>query len=335
MRIEPASLARRGAAVIRRPFGALVALYLLALVAVAVLIDRLGDVWWPATLMMFAPRWVWGAPLAILAPIAWRKERAAFVLLAAAVAILLFPILDLRVPLRRLARQKKDLRVMTYNIGGGAIQWPALTRMIADNDVDMVVFQESSGGIHIPRMNVACWIGQCLCARSPIRRTEARDRSEFAALGGSGAIVRHEVETPHGWVGVTNVHLATPRDGLAELLRRGPKGAPALDEITRVRRLEAEAARAWALREPRPTIVMGDFNTPVESAIWRASWSTFEDAFSVAGLGFGSTKHTRWHGVRIDHVLVTGGLEVVRAWVGPGMGGDHRPLIADLRFIPR
>jgi endonuclease/exonuclease/phosphatase (EEP) superfamily protein YafD len=37
--------------------------------------------------------------------------------------------------------------------------------------------------------------------------------------------------------------------------------------------------------------------------------------------------------VRIDHVLAGPGWEVLRAFVGPGLGGDHRPVVADLRWV--
>ena len=78
---------------------------------------------------------------------------------------------------------------------------------------------------------------------------------------------------------------------------------------------------------------MGDFNLPVESAIYRRSWGSFHNALSETGLGLVPTKHTRWHGVRIDHVLAGPGWQAIRAWVGPGLGGDHRPVIADLRWV--
>jgi len=58
------------------------------------------------------------------------------------------------------------------------------------------------------------------------------------------------------------------------------------------------------------TIVTGDFNMPVESAIYRNTWSVFSNAFNTAGLGFGYTKITpkrgSTYGTRIDHILFDG-----------------------------
>jgi endonuclease/exonuclease/phosphatase (EEP) superfamily protein YafD len=79
-----------------------------------------------------------------------------------------------------------------------------------------------------------------------------------------------------------------------------------------------------------PTIVAGDFNLPVESAIYRTHWGDLRNAFSRAGIGTGYTKHTRYWGVRIDHVLASGDIGTHRSFVGRDVGSDHLPLIADL-----
>jgi len=76
--------------------------------------------------------------------------------------------------------------------------------------------------------------------------------------------------------------------------------------------------------------VLGDFNTPVESAFFRESWGDLADAFSVAGTGFGMTKYNGWIRVRIDHVLTNDQWHVDRARVGADAFSDHRPLLVDL-----
>jgi endonuclease/exonuclease/phosphatase (EEP) superfamily protein YafD len=78
--------------------------------------------------------------------------------------------------------------------------------------------------------------------------------------------------------------------------------------------------------------VAGDFNMPIESAIYRRDWADFHNAFSEAGFGWGWTKWTRLFGVRIDHVLSRDGLVCTRAWIGGKTGSDHRPLVADFRI---
>src|SRR4051794_32623210 len=79
--------------------------YLAGLVVVALLLDRFTDVWWPATVLAFAPRWIWGAPLLALVPAAYARERRLLVPLLAGLGVFLGPVMDLRVPARRIARR--------------------------------------------------------------------------------------------------------------------------------------------------------------------------------------------------------------------------------------
>ena len=63
------------------------------------------------------------------------------------------------------------------------------------------------------------------------------------------------------------------------------------------------------------------------------------DAFATAGRGWGHTyghrMRPRFSFLRIDHVLVSDDVEVVRAFTGGKDASDHRPVIADLRLPPR
>ncbi len=337
----------------RRRLRLLVALYLAALTVVAVLLCGFADAFWPGTLIAFGPRWVWGVPLVVLVPAALAWERRLLAGLAAGAAIFLGPILDLRVPVGPLARglagaRARDLRVMTYNVGGSddrhqdlaAIEPDALRALVRAIDPDIVGFQERTfplTGVGLPALPYSgkCDSEQCLYSHFPIEATDARDRADLLAQHGSGSIVRYSLRTPRGPLQVVNVHLATVRNGLAAVMDHAWRGLPDLDANTRERALESEIARAWAERGAGPLLVMGDFNLPVESAIYRRSWGSFTNALAVAGLGLVSTTHTRWHGVRIDHVLAGPGWEVLRAWVGPGLGGDHRPVVADLAWAGR
>ena len=82
-----------------------------------------------------------------------------------------------------------------------------------------------------------------------------------------------------------------------------------------------------------PTVIVGDFNLTDDSAIYRRYWSRYRDAFATAGLGWGYTKFTRRIGVRIDHVLAGPGWQFRNCWVGPDVGSDHRPVLADVFWV--
>ena len=81
-------------------------------------------------------------------------------------------------------------------------------------------------------------------------------------------------------------------------------------------------------------IVAGDFNMPSDSRIYRACWAKYRNAFSDQGFGYGYTKWTPLrgsrYGLRIDHVLTSDHWHVQRAWIGPDVGSDHLPILADV-----
>jgi len=319
-----------------RMLTAAVAVYLSVLLAAAVAVHTLGDRWWAATALLFAPRWVVGLPLLVLVPAALATRRRLLAPLGVALVILLGPVMGFQVPgpgvlLHR--DEPHDLRVMTSNIGGGrSISPTALDAVLREIRPDVAAFQECD--IDLDRLRGAGWFAHsnsnlCVVSRFPIRRA-SRDRGSLGPGRGSGKAFAYVLETPSGTLTLLNLHLATVRPGLSEVMHRGWRGAPDLTANSAFRRLESRIARDRATQMVSLPIVVGDFNLPVESAIYREAWAEWSNAFSRAGLGLGWTKYTRWHGVRVDHVLHGPDWECRRAWVGPSLGFDHRSVVADL-----
>lgn len=99
-----------------------------------------------------------------------------------------------------------------------------------------------------------------------------------------------------------------------------------------VRAREIEQIRAMLARETLPLIVSGDFNsTPHNSAFYGLA-DGLQDAFHVAGRGWGATYHVEWPVARIDHVLVGPEWKVVSAHVAKSTASDHLPLVVRLRW---
>src|SRR5207302_2115505 len=134
----------------------------------------------------------------------------------------------------------------------------------------------------------------------------------YEELGGNGAVGYYDLQTPGGLFHFVNVHLATPREGLQEMIDSRLEGVSTLRANTAMRRHESEVASRRVREVCLPLLLAGDFNLPVESAVYGQYWSQFSNAFSAAGLGLGHTKFTRWHGVRIDHILAGPGWQVRR-----------------------
>lgn len=322
-------------------------LYLAAVITLALGLSVLGDRWWPATLALYGPRWIAALPLAILVPASLALKRAALVPVAGAAALMLGPILGLELPLAQLIEGEHagHLRVVTFNVGSRELTRDPLRRLVAERRPDLVALQEcpwteAELTAAFPGWEARSNKGQCLLSRHPVLQVEPRDRADVWRRGGNGAIVRYTIDLTlvHGApsrINLVNLHLETVRDAIEALLHGGPRGAPEHKRNAALRAWESALARAWVDMSPHPTIVAGDLNLPVESAIYRRTWADLENAFSSAGLGFGATKRTRWFGLRIDHVLMSPGWSSERAWVDPDLGSDHRPLLADLRWAPR
>src|SRR6185312_12376245 len=103
---------------------ALVWIYLAGVIAASACLLALSDRHWLGTALLFAPRWIWAVPLPMLAVAAARVERGLLLPLIVALVVVLFPVMGLQVPSpgRLLDGEvPRDLRVMTYNVGGGEI----------------------------------------------------------------------------------------------------------------------------------------------------------------------------------------------------------------------
>lgn len=329
-----------------RWLGLLIVVYTMSVLFVALLLNVFGDSWWAATVLLYGPRWIWAAPLAVLVPAAALWRRRFLAPLAASALVVLGPVMGLRVSLGAVASSVGDdappaagtLRVLTYNIGGAVKPQPgAIERIVLEAGADVALFQECDLLLDAPSLQskgyeVRVRAGMCLVTKLPIRKHEWRDRQDLEALEGAGRIERYTLDANGRDVIVVNVHLETVRDGLQAIRHSAWRGAPVLRANTGLRDLESRLAREYVDASQGPLLVAGDFNLPVESAIYDRHWSDLDNAFSEAGLGFGDTKVTRLFGIRIDHVLVGSAWEVERAWVGPDFGGDHRPMIADVRL---
>ena len=311
-------------------------LYVLGVAAVGAIIWFAGDRSWISLPLLYGPRWLLLAPLILLVPlaIALRATGAAFGLTLVAAAIA-GPILGFQASPRALATgdAPRDLRILSHNLGTMAPTAPRFLAVLEQVRPDVAVLQEcipagTSGELTVPGWFTHYTTQMCLLSKHPIVAVEERDRKDVWERGGSGAIVLYTIETPSGRLQLLNLHLETPRDGLIALRHLDVREAR--DNLTE-RAWESGLAREWADKATLPLLVAGDFNMTEDSALYRATWRGFDNAFGSAGLGYGDTKETSWYGARIDHVLLGPQWEATRAWIAPETGSDHRPIVAEVR----
>ena len=96
------------------------------------------------------------------------------------------------------------------------------------------------------------------------------------------------------------------------------------------RREVRRVAEALSRLSEVPTLIGGDLNLPPDSPMREPLRRRYRSAFEEVGRGYGFTYPSRWPWIRIDDVLAGPGWTVTRCRVGPDMGSDHRPVIAEV-----
>jgi len=316
--------------------------YLAAALLIAAVLWGLGDRTTLGTVLLFMGRWVFLLPLVVLVPlVAWLRTRM-LLPLAAAALVVIGPVMGFRTGWRRLlpAPEGEHVRVVSFNSGGNQVPAPMLMAQLDRWQAQIVGIQECGDALAAAAPRIPGWHAHvsrdlCFLTRYPIREAAVMDRSALDRIkqseadhpGGAGYVVRFVLDGPRGPIRAANLHLETPRKGLEGLMSGDRRR---MSNNTDIRGIESGLARDWVAAGTGPLLVLGDFNTPVESAFFRDRWGDLTDAFSVAGAGFGITKYNGWIGARIDHVLASDEWHVDRATVDAQRLSDHRALIVDL-----
>jgi vancomycin resistance protein VanJ len=317
-------------------------LYLVAVTAVWMLMYWAGDRWWLATLILFGPRWVCALPLFVLVPAALWWHRRSLWPLAPAVAIVVWPLMGLCLPWGAVAGQEGPLlRVLSCNVKGKCRDNAALEVLIREALPDIVGLEGCWGEVQIdwpPGWNVVQEGEIIVASRFPLSDAGSVRGPQPPHHWPRVNQLRCVVDAPGGKIHFVAVHLPSPHNGISHVLDRAtvirPERSYVMDDEAVVREQASEAASRWADAVAESMILAGDFNMPVESPIYRSCWARFSNAFSRSGLGFGFTEWPTirgWRfGIRIDHILLGPGWRARRCWVGPDIGSDHLPILADL-----
>jgi endonuclease/exonuclease/phosphatase family metal-dependent hydrolase len=222
---------------------------------------------------------------------------------------------------------------LTYNIQRWSVSGEEFSKLLDEVDPDFAAVQECAPNRWKipPKWHVRRARTSIVVSRYPIVRYEISERKPD--VNGLYCVV----ETPAGPIGFACVDLLTPRRALATVL--DSKKVFDLTQIDNAQRRidqrwqESEDLNKWLSGFSEPRIIGGDFNLTVDSAIYRDSWSRYQNAFSLTEFGYGHTKRTKInvfrYTSRIDHILSTPQFLPTRCRVGRDLGSDHLPLIAD------
>ena len=290
--------------------------------------------------MLFLPKW-WAAALCVISTPAlyfWPKRALLALLLCGSLQCLLFT--GWRFHFDGQESDVDTFRIVTLNAGERLIDLAQLGMFVNEGAVDLIAFQELAQGADLKQiLGESEWFilrrdKLVVASRYPLEFVSALRRSDITEGESYGLVyLVFDVKLPDRSVRCMNVHLDTPRSGLEPFLN--------LDfDLQQLRnnfrgRYYETAITANHARDFGVSIILGDFNMPYESPLYQLHFGEYVNAFTQAGNGFGATKYTRWHSLRIDHVLHTSLCESLWASVGDDMGSDHRPLLVNLHFINR
>lgn len=341
---RPATRGRAARATKRRPrrIFVLSLLNLVAVTAVWTLLHGISERWWIGTVATYGPRLLYGVPAAVLLIASFGRSRAAAGMNLAAVLLVLGPIAEMRVPAlagwTAAEKPRDSITIVSCNVQAFQPDFTAVLQEISTHNPDVVAFQEAIDPPPVLESYFAGWHTLhrdkfWIASRYPLRMVGLCGVAAFGRV----TALKVEVSGPAGRFYLTDLHLMTPRHGLTSLNWESLCDGSAAGRIEReaiLRSEEALVTRAFcADGDPSvPRLVVGDFNTPSTSTLYRTHWGDLINAFDAAGAGYGYTAPCRAHrfwfdGVpwaRIDHVLASSHWTVHACEVGSGNGSDHR-----------
>ncbi len=327
----------------RRFLGPITLAYSVLLLVVLALTKWLGDLWWLATVLLYMPRAVWLLPLVPLGGMAlWRRRWWLLPAHAALAIVVLGPLMGFNLPIRRWTRPEPSgerVRIMTLNRWTEPLEARRLIDLIERERIDVICFQEGDTGRSLEHEVLADYLAGrswhksrdgSIVGRYPILSEMDRLQDSYPEYGFwqvklSLVEVRGDDGRPFR---VASIHMPTMRFGF-ERLMRGDAAAMGRYQAWRLRQVELLMEKAVGASD-LPTLVAGDFNAPTDSRMMDMLRKTLLDGFTDAGLGYDYTRPANFPWVGIDHILATPEWAFTRCRVGPDVGSDHLPMIAEV-----
>lgn len=312
-------------------------------------IKQLGDNTPYGTVLLFGPRWLYVLPWVLTGCLFLQVNRFAKAVFLITGWIAIFHVLMLNVPVRTLtAGQGEIIKILTCNLGPVNKDPKGLEGLIFSESPDVVMLQETirnptiswpDGWTHqqVGGLLIASRFPMTLRQDEPADPIGTKQKRPQAPVKHS-MVLFVDIQTETTKICVATVHLPTPRKGLIEFLEEvdsnEEESTEVLEDEIEIRSRASKYVHDRVQGRGSVDIVAGDFNMLADSRIYRRDWSDYKNAFTYGGWGIGYTKFEKFEGHqvmgRIDHILVLAQHGVRRCWVGPHIGSDHRPLLAEV-----
>jgi vancomycin resistance protein VanJ len=306
-----------------------------------------GDSWWLATMLLFGPRWMLFLPLLLMVPLAILYNWRLLVPVAVSAILVSSLVMSFNLPFSKMNASAnppgRTIRVMTCNLDSAGFDTAPLMSALKEFSADVVALQECPEELKLvlpTGWSIIKFRGLAVLSRYPLTRVKEIQIKPQGEEWPGTYLLHATVHAPGGDLAFCSIHLPTPRFGLMKILDKYTVFRPSRSDLfyreTENRRNIALELRNYVDGLAMPVVVAGDFNTPVESQLYRSIWGEYRNAFSETGLGYGWTQRANIRGfsysARIDHILTGKGLVPRLSEVGPDIGSGHLPLIADISY---
>ncbi len=314
-----------------------------ALVLLILALTRwLGDLWWPTSILLFLPRSIWLLPIVGLALAAIRTgRRSLWSVQIALILVIVGPLMGFSLPLGSLLAPQPQgvrLRILSLNRGSDGLDVDRLIALLDREQVDLICFQEGplDGSGLDPKLEAyfaKTWYrtrNNYLASRFPIQLEKEpliieHPEHEFWPV----RLFQARIQLPSGETFLlSDVHMPTVRYGFKRLFRGDLAG---FRRYLDWRWDQAEQLlKAVISGSKEPILLAGDFNMPADSQMMDLFRAFFRLGFDEVGWGFGYTRPSAFPWIGIDHILATPEWQFTRCWIGPNVGSDHLPVLAEV-----
>ena len=228
------------------------------------------------------------------------------------------------------AEDEAPLRLLLANVNTVNRSWDRVLALVAEEDPDVIALLEVSDA----------WLEGLapLAETHPLRAVEPREDNFGIALWSrlepGTAEVLHHAEAQHGTRTLPAIRATFDLgSGHPVTLIACHPVPPVGRRLTAARNEQLAWLTTLAAQAGPRTILAGDLNATPWCLEPHLTWH-LQDARATAGAGLATTWPARLPDpfrIPIDHILHARGITCTSLRVGPRIGSDHLPLIADLR----
>ena len=307
--------------------------YVATVVIAWMMLKIAADRWWPGTAIMMGPRWLLFAAGCALVPLMAVLRPRLLLPLVPATLFVPWGIMNLQLGWPGRSHDPplgltESVRIATCNLRHGNTDWSRVLQMLDTQSPDVIALQDTTPD-QLARLPAAwhhvSFGHQTIASPFPIRDALICAREPSPDNPSSILAVYAIVETLAGPLAVCCVNLyLDERPRLGPFVQDPPREMSLRERLrtqTARRERESRQLREWIEQLPAVDVILGDFDMPVESRVYRSDWRGFTNAFSKVGRGLGYTRsmsagNVRF-GVRTEHVLVGARWGAV-SWAGEG-----------------